>query len=278
MTLPGIKVLLEGGSGTGKTYSLRTLLDAGLTPLCLFTENSFDVLGDTDPKRFHWRYIPPSKGGLPTLIENAQKIAVMGPEQLQKINDTSRSKTNTWMEMLLALQDFKCDRTGERFGNVAEWGTDKVLVIDSLSGLTIAATKAAVGEKYAMTQPEYQIAMKTIENLINYLCTGVNCHVVVTSHVEREVDEVLGGVRLFPSTLGRKLAPVLPRFFTDVIMAKRQGTKFLWDTADPNADLKVRNAPISSELPPSFAPLVEAWKKRGGAVSVTPAANQGKSL
>ena len=31
--LPGIKVLLIGGSGSGKTFSLRTLVDAGITPM-----------------------------------------------------------------------------------------------------------------------------------------------------------------------------------------------------------------------------------------------------
>lgn len=264
--LPGIKVLLEGGSGAGKTYSIRSLVEAGITPLCLFTENSFDVLGDVPPDKLHWRYIPPSQGGLPTLMESAKRISTLGADQLQKIQDMTRSQTNTWLSMLQALQEYKCDRTGQTFGNISTWGTDKALVIDSLSGLTIAATKAAVGEKYAMTQPEYQIAMKTIENLINYLCTGTHCHFVLTAHVEREVDEVLGGARIYPSTLGRKLAPVLPRFFTDVIIAKRQGPKFFWDTTDPQADLKARNAGLGGDLPPSFVPLVNAWKARGGKI------------
>jgi len=121
-----------------------------------------------------------------------------------------------------------------------------------------------------MTQPEFQIGMKTIENLVNQLCTGFRCHVVVTAHIERELDEVQGGSRVFPSTLGRKLAPVLPRYFTDVILAKRAGTKFFWDTADPQADLKARNLPISPDLPPTFRPLVESWKRRGGIIE-TPA-------
>lgn len=258
----GIKVLLQGGSGVGKTYSIRTLIDAGVTPFCLFTENSFEVLEDIPPEKLHWAYVPPSQGGLDTLLEAAQRITTMGPDQLQKLNDTRRSTTNTWMRMLLLLQNFECGRTGEKFGNISTWDTSRALVIDSLSGLTIAAVKAAVGEKYAMTQPEYQIAMKTIENLVNFLCTGISCHFVLTAHVERELDEVLGGTRLYPSTLGRKLSPLLPRFFSDVIMAKRQGTKFFWDTADPTADLKARNAGISADLRPSFVPLIQAWRTR----------------
>ena len=265
--LPGIKVLLIGGSGAGKTYAIRTLLESGITPMCIFTENSFDVLGDVPRDKLHWMYIPPSHDNVQSLIDVAKRISTMNADQLQKTHDISRAQTNQYMPLLQALMDFKCQRTGEAFGNVSSWGTDKCLVIDSLSGLTIAATKLAVGEKYAMTQPEFQIAMKTIENLINQICTGFKCHSVVTAHMEREVDEVNGGVKIYASTLGRKLAPLLPRYFTDVILAKRLGTKFIWDTADTQADLKARNAPIASELPPSFAPLVRNWISRGGIIT-----------
>lgn len=265
--LPGIKVLLIGGSGTGKTYALRTLVEAGITPLCIFTENSFDVLGDVPPDKLHWRFIQPQKGGLATLMESAKRIAIMGPDQLQKASDLTRATNNSFLPILEAMANFKCDRTGKTFGNISTWGTDIAFVTDSLSGVAIAATKLAVGEKYALTQPEYQILMKTIENWVNQVCTGFHCHAVITAHAEREVDEVAGGVKIMASVPGRKLAPVLPRYFTDVILAKRIGTKFIWDTADPQADLKARNAPISPELLPSFKPLIEAWKSRGGIIS-----------
>ena len=265
--LPGIKVLLIGGSGSGKTYAIRTLVAAGITPMCIFTENSFDVLGDTDKEKLHWMYIPPSHDDVSTLLEAAKRISVMNADQLQKTHDMNRAQANQYMPFLQGLMSYKCDRTGQDFGNVSTWGTDRCLVIDSLSGLTIAATKLAVGEKYAMTQPEFQIAMKTIENLINQICTGFRCHSVVTAHAEREVDEVNGGVKIYASTLGRKLAPLLPRYFTDVILAKRLGTKFVWDTADTQADLKTRNTFISPDLPPSFVPLIASWVKRGGLIN-----------
>lgn len=264
--LPGVKVLLQGGSGTGKTTSIKTLIDAGITPMCVFTENSFDVLGDTPPERLHWCYVPPARADLKQYLETIKPLSYMSPDQVQKTHDMTRQRTNQFDPMLAALFNYKCERTGQTFGNAGEWGTDKALVIDSLSGLTIAAVKFAVGEKYAMTQPEYQIAMKVIENLIMQICTGFRCHFVLTAHIEREADEVLGGSRVMASTLGRKLAPVLPRFFTDVIWAKRSGTKFYWDTADPQADLKSRNLGIGSEFPQSFVPLIKKWQERGGVI------------
>jgi hypothetical protein len=80
--------------------------------------------------------------------------------------------------------------------------------------------------------------------------------------LERETDEVTGGISLMASTLGRKLAPRLPRFFSDVIHAKREGEKFSWSTATFNVDLKARNVPISETIPPSFVPLIEKWRSR----------------
>ena len=51
----GFKVLLLGETGSGKTYSLRTLLDAGLEVFVIATEPGLlEVLGDLkkNPK-FH---------------------------------------------------------------------------------------------------------------------------------------------------------------------------------------------------------------------------------
>ncbi len=85
---------------------------------------------------------------------------------------------------------------------------------------------------------------------------------MLTAHLERETDEVTGGVSLMASTLGKKLAPRLPRFFSDVIHAKRDGEKFSWSTASFNVDLKARNVPIADNLPPSFVPLLKQWKEK----------------
>ena len=270
--LPGVKVMLLGDSGTGKTFSLRTLVDAGLTPLCLFTENSFDVLGDTDPKKFHWMYVPPFTESLEALKEMSTRIGTMSYEQITKTQDSKRFTDSPWMKMLGGLMEFKCERTGQNFGNIATWGTDKVFVIDSLSGLTQASRQNVAGNRPALSPPDYGLAQRQIEGLINQLCTAFRCHFVLTAHAERELDPVMGGQKIMASTIGKALAPTLPRYFTDSILTKRTGAKFEWDTADTQAVLKARNVPISGNLPPSFIPLIGEWKKRGGIIE-TPAAS-----
>jgi hypothetical protein len=264
--LPGVKVMLLGDSGTGKTYCLRTLIDCGLTPLCLFTENSFDVLGDVPKEKMGWVYVPPYTGDLQTLVEMSERIGQMTFEAITKAQDNKRFNDSPWMKMLRALMDFKDERTGKSYGNAGNWGTDKVLVIDSLSGLTQASRQNVAGNRPALSPSDYGLAQRQIEGLINQICTAFRCHFVLTAHAERELDPVLGGQKIMASTIGKALAPTLPRYFTDNILTKRSGSKFEWDTADTQAVLKARNVPIGSNLPPTFTQIITAWKARGGII------------
>jgi hypothetical protein len=187
---------------------------------------------------------------------------------ITKAQDNTRFQGSPWMKMLRALMEFKDERTGKNFGNAGDWGTDKVLVIDSLSGLTQASRQNVAGNRPALSPSDYGLAQRQLEGLINQICTAFRCHFVLTAHAERELDPVLGGQKIMASTIGKALAPTLPRYFTDNVLTKRSGAKFEWDTADTQAVLKARNVPIGSNLPPTFVPLIGEWKKRGGIIEV----------
>ncbi len=261
-TVPGINVMLMGGTGSGKTYSLRTFLDAGITPFVLFTEPGQEVLSDLPPEKCHWAYIPPVQVSLDSLMDRIDKVAKLSLESLSKMVDSTRSLDNRFLKIVQTINNFKCDRTGEAFGNVGSWGHDRVLVIDSLSGLSLAAMANVIGNKPVASMADWGMAQSGLEQLINWCCMNTLSHFVLIAHTEREVDEVMGGQQIMASTLGRKLAPKLPRFFSDVILAKREGTKFTWNTATANVDTKARNLPIADGLPADFGPLIKLWKSR----------------
>jgi hypothetical protein len=127
-----------------------------------------------------------------------------------------------------------------------------------------------VGNKPVKSQADWGIAQDQIEKLLRQLTDGCRCHVVLLAHVEREVDQVFGGVKVTVSTLGRALAPKIPPMFSDVILSVREGTKFSWSTANAQADLKARNLPIADGLPPSFKPIIDKWISRGGSLTPKP--------
>lgn len=268
--IPGFKTMLIGATGTGKTHSLCTLADMGFEVFLLFTEPGHETIakyyadkGKEVPPNVHWQYIAPAAADWADMIDSAKKINTMSFEMLTKLTDVNKRKYTEFIDILMAFSNFKDARTGVEYGPVDEMGTNCVIGMDSMSGLNLAAMSLVVGSKPVKGPADWQTAMDNLERLINRLCM-MRPHFVLTSHLERERDEVTGGEQLMASTLGRKLAPKIPRYFSDVIHVKRTGTKFEWSTDTPNADLKARNVKISSTLPPSFQPIVAQWKKNGG--------------
>lgn len=262
--LSGCKIMLVGDSGTGKTTSLLTLLEAGLEVFVIATEPGYSVLYDKPNSKLHVMYSKPSYGDMSTLLQSAKNTASMTYDGLSKQQDPTRSANNRFVPLLQGLMQFKDDRSGELFGNAGTWGTDRALVIDSFSGLCEAVMSMVVGMRPVVALPEYQVAQKQAYALIQQICYDFRCHFVLISHAERETDEVNGGSKIMAQGIGKKLAPQLPKIFDDVVLTVRNGTEFSWDTANSQAQLKTRNLAISAKLPPSFQPIIESWKRRGG--------------
>lgn len=258
--LPGIKVMLMGATGTGKTHSIRTLVEAGLEVFVLFTEPGMETLADIPSDKLHWHYIPPAAPDWADMVDSATKINTLSIEGLSKLGDINKRKYTQFIEVLTTLSNFVCDRTGQFYGAVDEWGEDRVLVVDSMSGLSVMAMNLQAGSKPMKSMADWGIAVDNLERLTTKLCVDLKCHFVLITHLERETDEVTGGVSLMASTLGKKLAPKLPRFFSEVIHVKREGKNFTWSTATYNVDTKTRYLPIAENQPPTFLPLIQKWK------------------
>lgn len=266
--LPGVKEMLVGATGTGKTHAIRTLVDAGLEVFVLFTEPGMEVLADVPKDKLHWHYIAPASPDWSAMVDAADKINKLSIKALAEMSDINKSKYREFIDVLNSLANFKCDRTGQTYGAVDTWGPDRVLVIDSLSGLSMMAMNFVVGAKPMKSIADWGMAMDNLERLLTKLCVDVQAHFVLLCHLEREVDEVTGAIQLMASTLGRKLAPKLPRNFSEVIHVKREGTAFSWSTATFNVDTKTRYLPIQEKLPPTFVPIIDAWRKRNEAAQV----------
>lgn len=277
--LPGVNVLIEGPTGTGKTHALGTLGDTGVELFCLFTESGLETLlgywtdrGKEVPSNVHWHILERSSTTFTTLGDSAEKILTTSQEALHKMQDNNRAKHNQFVGLLRALADFPDDRTGKRYGPVDGWGPDRCLALDSLTGINPIALSLVVGGKPVKSQADWGIAQDQVEKLIRQLTDGCRCHFVLTAHVEREIDQVFGGVKITVSTLGRALAPKIPPMFSDVVLSARDGTKFSWSTANPGADLKARNLPIADGIAPDFGPIIAKWKSRGGSLKTSEAA------
>lgn len=266
--LPGVNVLLMGASGSGKTHAIQTLISQGITPFCLFTEPGHEVLSHVPVDKLHWKYIAPADQDWASMINSAKNINMLSFESISKMVDPNRGQYNQFVSLLEGLNNFKCDRDGKVYGDVCNWGTDRALVIDGLTGVGVMALGLVVGGKPVRHQGDWGIAMNLVESLVQKLTTDTRAHFVMIAHIEREVDEVLGGSKIMAASLGRKLAPKLPRFFSDVVLAEKTGAKFTWSTAALAADLKARNLPLADGLPPDFGQIIKKWTSQGGLIEI----------
>jgi len=274
--LPGVNVLLEGPTGTGKTHSIGTLVDSGIETFYLALESGLESLlgywtdrGKPIPANLHWHHISQADSNFDVMLKAAQNINASTNEALAKMQDMDKAKYNSFVKILQCLNNFDDQRTSTKFGSPQTWGPDKCLVVDALTGLNGAAMSLVAGGKPIKSLVDWGIAMDQIEKLIRMLTEGCRCHFVLIAHIEREIDQVLGGQKITVGTLGQKLAGKIPPLFSDVILAERRGTDFLWSTANPNADLKTRNLPISEKIQPDFKQIITKWQSRGGKFTPT---------
>lgn len=271
-SIPGPKVLLMGDSGTGKSYAIRTLITAGITPFVEATEqNAIQALKDLPDGSWHYRFRSPQPDhSWNNIFDMAKKINDLSYENLTKVSDPFKQSHNKFLDVVADMNKFVCDCHQKDWGAVSSWSTDRAIVVDGLSGLSDMAMALVVGNKPVRSMPDWGVAQNALRMFLNPFTTAIKCTGVLIAHMDREKDEITGGTTITVKTLGQKLGPDLPRMFSDVIRARREGAKFYWDTADSQATVVARHLPIASNLESSFVPLINQWKQKGGSITATP--------
>jgi hypothetical protein len=273
----GTKVELMGAPGSGKTHALRTLVDAGIEPCVLFTDNGMDVMKDlrhasTKYKealaahKVHWHYVPPAQTKWSDFKAAFDQSAAFDIGTLQKMPATDKRAFPQFGTLLQTCEKFVCDECKADLGNVDSWGTDRALVLDGLSGTNSMLLSWAAGSKPAVSQPEWGQAMKMQLAFVERVTLGLVCHTIILTHLDREIDLTVGSVKLMPLALGAKNAPQLGKYFTDIILAERVADtsgnmNWKWHLARVDADVKARNLDWKNNQEPSFVPLIETWRK-----------------
>lgn len=275
-SLTAPKILLEGDSGGGKTYAIGTLVDwaAKQTPkvqiFVVFVENGLETLlgywRDRKlpiPDNLHWHEIPSAALGLEALIAGAKDVGMLTYEGLTKQIDPNRGTNNPAYKFLQIFADFPDDRTGEKYGNVGKWGADKFLCIDSLTETAVLYEKMCIGNKPVMSQPEYLVAQNNLMNFLRYMCAPSNAFgFLMTAHLQKQMIEATGTVMYTIKAIGKAISDDIPKLFSEVILCRREGTSWHWDTLSPGVVTKTRYLPLSQKLPPDCGTIMEKWKAR----------------
>lgn len=287
MILQPPSCLLIGPAGSGKTSAIATQLLAGLHTFVVVTEpDGVASLLDSCERlkapidNLHWSLCAPAAAGWMELEDMILKISTMDQKQLADQRDMGKSSFRpAAMKLLNAFRNFHDDRTGTDFGDFTKWDASCSLNIDSLTGWSMIGWGCTVGFKPTANPGEWGIAQNFVFNMLTKINADRRCFFNLTAHMEKETDELQGIKKIMVSTIGAKLAPKIPAFFSEVIRCERvmvDGTRasFTWSTLDPQMDLKNRALPINSKLPADFKPVIDAYQRRlklaGGTTQTSP--------
>lgn len=262
-------VCLMGEMGSGKTHSIRTLVSHGIEVFYIATEPGFqEMLGDIPSDKLHWHYVESHHGSIGDLRNMAELLNKNALDNVQKMGGTNKQNHQQFYELVGACNDFICQRTGQSFGDPSTWDHTRALVVDSLTGVNNMAIRLITGDKPFTNFPEMLAAQGLLEQFVNTCCTSTKCWFIMTAHLERETDPATGRSELMVSSLGKALAPKIPRLFSDVIHCKGkvENGKVVrtWNTMSNEARVKTRNLPEAENLAPDFGPLIASWKKKVG--------------
>lgn len=254
-----VKMLLIGNSGSGKTGALASLIDEGFKLRILDFDRGLDVLGafvNDKSKLVNVDYVTltdemkasgaaPVPRGLPTAASRG----------LQLLDNWSYDETG---KPCRVKKDQPLPPGVTDFGKPSEWGDDTILVIDSMTFLGnafmlyVLAVNGRSGKQ--PWQSDWGEAIRLLESVLQLLYSNsIGCHVIVTSHITY-VEPEAGALVGYPSALGQKLPPKVPRYFNTLVLAKtrpsKDGPKRTIQTQSSGViELKTPVRGIAKELP-----------------------------
>ena len=235
---------------------LESLLDG----MELHAPKGMDVL---PMDRLFYRYIPQTSQDWQALIKMATMVNRLTYKHLADLKiGLEKDKHLQYLDMLNCMANFT-DQHGKEHGPIDNFDNTWMVAIDSLSGVNDMVQQLHVGLKPSLHQGEWQVTMNTEAVFMKQLVASTQCFTCLTGHVEKEMDEILGKPQYMVGLLGKRLAPKLPRVFSDIILQCKDDNKFMWSTVRKDySGLKARNLPLRDDLPPDFGQIVEKWLSR----------------
>ena len=234
-----VKLLIEGDSKSGKTGALASLVCAGYHLRILDYDNGLDVL-----RQFVQRDCPEGLGRVEfRTLRDRRKASPTGP-----IIDGQPKAFADGVRMLDRWRDGDTD-----LGVPGEWGSDCILVLDSLTFFSDAAydfreplTPRSRDGKYDV-RAVYKDAQDAVENVLALLTSdSFKTNVIVISHI-KYVDNPDGTKKGYPSAVGSALSPLILRYFNNVVRFTNIGGKRKIETiSSPMFDL-ANAAPFKME-------------------------------
>lgn len=206
------KIMLIGDSGTGKTGSLISLLEAGYFVHVIDMDNGL---------KFVANYL---RANNPAFLKKIDYVHCRDKYRLIGNEMRFVPPATAYMQAAKLLDKWE-DGT-----NPSTWGGDHVLVIDSLTYLGQAALNQAYTLKptsQSGARPDgkmiYGMAGESMMNIMmSVMGDNFGTNVILMSHISyREFQD--GTMRGLPTTIGQMSSEKAPGLFNDMFLVEKQG-------------------------------------------------------
>ena len=229
-----VKLLSLGASGSGKTCSLISLVEAG-----------YDI-----------RIIDLDKGTPPLLsLIRHQCPERIGQVDIEPVGDVLRG-SSSGVDIVKAtgyIQTLKLMTKWSDESVPSEWGPNTVLVIDSLTRLGDYVFNYEKKLNPTVREPRqwYNFAQQRLRQFFDMVASDdFRTNVIVMAHVG--LQETPNGEKQLPKSIGKALNPDIPSYFNNMIVTERKANGKRVINTVPTHDLDLKNEKpfaFSGQLP-----------------------------
>ncbi len=230
-----VKQVIIGDAMAGKTGALISLVQAGYKMRIADFDNKLDILKMLIMKL------------CPEMIDNIHFVSLRDKRKATPAGVVIDGMPKAFIEGAKLIDHWKGkepDGTPFDLGKPSEWGSDTILVIDSMSRWCDAAydfrepltPKGKGGE--ADGRAIYGDAQDAIETSLAHLTSEVfRTNVLITAHIMyQEMPD--GTKKGFPQGVGQKLSPKIPQYFPSMVYVQNvAGKRTIQTNSTPLIDL-----------------------------------------
>lgn len=201
-----VKFIYIGDSGTGKTGSLVSLVEAGYKFYIVDLDNGLESLRGFVSKQ------------CPKLVNNIEYETIR-----DKVVPTSRGPVVQASAYLKAIKllDKWSDET-----ELSKVGPEAIVVVDSLTAFGRAAFEWQKKISPGVKDPRqwFYAAQQCVEYIVQMLTSAeYEANVILITHINyKQIQE--GVEKGYPSSIGTALGPVIPKYFNTLVMAETEGS------------------------------------------------------
>lgn len=266
------KIILFGGGGVGKSFSLASALkNAPEDRRLVYIMTERNAVSGLERGLAHYNikvepgqliYAFPKRKekafanlnrAISTFSKQSKSTALRG-----NADSTMGKEKYTFLQsMLNTFDSFEgvdyVTRETVKIGSVDNLDSSDILTIDGLSPISHEVWNTTVGDKIAISMNDYMPVQHIMYSIFQSIAT-LECNVVLLAH-EKEVTDDKGNVlqRVVDFGCGNAINSKLLGCMTDVIHAYTAGSKYLWEGNKDKVSCVARVIPKESGLIPDFS-------------------------